>query len=422
MSTSAVSGASIYQEIQSFYQNRQSDVSQLGSALQSGNLSSAQAAFTNLAALGQSGPFANSEPFAKSTRDQAFDTIGQDLQAGNLAGAQAAFATLTAKGNVQLTPPSTINLGNPQLTPPSQVNLTSTQPATTTSAATSGSSIYQQLQAYRQQRTADLAQLGQDLQAGNLTAAQTDFNTLTALGQTGPNQNGQTFQRADRAQDFQAIGQALQSGNLAGAQSAYATLAGSFGQQNQQAQNAISAYNSNPVEIVINVGPASPGTTGTSTSPILSPNSTAPTLAPTNITSTGPNLPEIVINVGGASSTGASTGSLAGTTTPELVINLDQGGSSSNPEDVTINLGGNSGAQVSIAPIQEQNGSSAEEVTINLGANSPGAQLSINSPATNGANDPLTINLNPKANYELVLNLLNAETASSTGTLLSAQA
>jgi hypothetical protein len=48
--------------------------------------------------------------------------------------------------------------------------------------------------------------------------------------------------------------------------------------------------------------------------------------------------------------------------------------------------------------------------------------LSINSPATNGANDPLTINLNPKANYELVLNLLNAETASSTGTLLSAQA
>jgi hypothetical protein len=123
MSTSAVSGVSIYQELQSFYQNRQSDIKQLGSALQSGDLSSAQTAFNAIAALGQSGPFANSEPFAKSTRDQAFNTIGQDLQAGNLAGAQAAFATLIAKGNVQLTPPNLVNLGSPQLTPPSQVNL-----------------------------------------------------------------------------------------------------------------------------------------------------------------------------------------------------------------------------------------------------------------------------------------------------------
>ncbi|MGA7290760.1 MAG: hypothetical protein WBX02_21825 [Terriglobales bacterium] len=400
MSTSAVSGVSIYQELQSFYQNRQSDVSQLGSALQSGDLSGAQTAFANLAALGQSGPFANSEPFAKSTRDQAFNTIGQDLQAGNLAGAQAAFATLTAKGNVQITPPSTVNLGNQQLTPPSTINLGGT---------TGTSSIYQQLQAYRQQRAADLTQLGQDLQAGNLTAAQTDFNTLTALGQSGPNKNGQTFQRTDRAQDFQAIGQALQSGNLAGAQSAFASLAGSFGGQNPQAQNAISAYNSNPAEIVINIG--------------APPVATAPTVPPATATSPSSNAPEIVINIGGASGTGASTGS----TTPELVINLDQGGSSSaNAEDITINLGGNSGAQVSIAPIQEQNGSSAEEVTINLGANSPGAQLSINSSqgTNSSASQPVSINLNPQTNYEIILNLLNATTqnATNSGTLLSAQA
>jgi hypothetical protein len=347
MSTSAVSGVSIYQELQSFHQNRQSDVKQLGSALQSGDLTGAQAAFAELTALGQSGPFANSEPFAKSTRDQAFNTIGQDLQAGNLAGAQAAFATLTAKGNVHLTPPSTVNLGPPQLTPPSTVNLGGT---------TGTSSIYQQLQAYRQQRTADLAQLGQDLQAGNLTAAQNDFNTLTALGQSGPNQDGQTFQRADRAQDFQAIGQALQSGNLAGAQSAYASLASSFGGQNPQAQNAISAYNSNPTEIVINIGPnigtASTGTAGTVPSPILSPVLTAPTVPPAITTPLAPPSLEVGINIG-VPGPGASTGS----TTPELVINLDQRGSSSaNGEDITINLGGNSGAQVSIAPIQEQNG------------------------------------------------------------------
>jgi hypothetical protein len=418
MSTSAVSGASIYQELQSFYQTRQSDVKQLGSALQSGDLSGAQTAFAELTALGQSGPFANSEPFAKSTRDQAFNTIGQDLQAGDLAGAQAAFATLTAKGTPQLTPPSTVNLGTPQLTPPSQVTLSST---------TATGSIYQQLQAYRQQRTADLAQLGQDLQAGNLTAAQTDFNTLTALGQSGPYKSGQTFQRADRNQDFQTIGQALETGNVSLAQSAYSSLAGSFGKQSQQAENAISAYNSNAAEIVINIGsnigPPSTGGRVAVPFPIQSPNSTTPAVTPTTTTATGSNLPEIVINVGGASSTAASTGSA----TPELVINLDQGGSSSaNAEDVTINLAGNSGAQVSIAPIQEQNGGSAEEVTINLGANSPGAQVSITSnQGTNGnAPEPVTVNLNPQTNYEIILNLLNATSlnANNPGALLSTQA
>jgi hypothetical protein len=109
------------------------------------------------------------------------------------------------------------------------------------------------------------------------------------------------------------------------------------------------------------------------------------------------------------------------------VINLDQGGSSSaNGEDITINLGGNSGAQVSITPIHEQNGSSAEEVTINLGANSPGAQLSISSnQGTNGNSPPpVTVNLNPQTNYEIILNLLNTTTqnANNPGALLSAQA
>jgi hypothetical protein len=420
MSTTAVSSVSIYQELQTFYQTRQSDIKQLGSALQNGDLNGAQTVFNNLAALGQSGPFANSEPFAKSTRDQAFNTIGQDLQAGDLAAAQAAFATLTAKGNVQLIPPNQVNLGNPQLVPPNQVTL---------SGATGTSSIYQQLQAYRQQRTADLTQLGQDLQAGNLNAAQQDFTTLTALGQSGPYKNGQTFQRADRAQDFQTIGQALQTGNLSLAQSAYSSLSGSFGGENHQAQAAISAYSSNLAEIVINIGAnigaPSTGTAGNGPSPILSPLSTAPIVPPATTTSTGSSLPEIVINVGGVVPPGASTSS----TTPELVINLDQNGSSSTtPEDVTINLGGTSGSQVSIAPVQPQNGSSAEQVTINLGANSPGAQLTIDS--NQGANgrsiDPLSINLNPQANYELILNLLNAnaasQTANSLGTVLSAQA
>jgi hypothetical protein len=70
--------------------------------------------------------------------------------------------------------------------------------------------------------------------------------------------------------------------------------------------------------------------------------------------------------------------------------------------------------------------SSAEEVTINLGTNSPGAQLTINSnQGTNGsASEPISINLNPQTNYEVILNLLNATTqnANNPGALLSAQA
>jgi hypothetical protein len=315
MSTAAVSSASISQELQSFYQSRQADLKQLSSALQSGDLNGAQQAYQSLAALGESGPFANSEPFGKSNRAQAFEAVGEALQAGDLAQAQASFATLTSSQSnaaASVTPAAVVSLAG---------SLASTQLPVTEPPVSNQSSIYQQLQAYQQQRTADVSQLGQDLQAGNLDAAQQDFNTLTALGQSGPNKNGQTFQQADRAQSFQAIGQALQSGDLAGAQSAFAGLQGTFGKQSQQAQTAISAYNS--------------------------------------------GVTEIVINLGAASSTSASTGS----TTPEIVINLGEGGnsSSSSPEEVTINLGsGSSAPQVSINETQGQNGSAAGQIAIDL--------------------------------------------------------
>jgi outer membrane protein assembly factor BamD (BamD/ComL family) len=212
MSTAAVSSSSIFQELQSFFQSRQADTKQLSTALKAGDLNGAQQAYTSLAALGESGPSANSEPFGNASRTQAFNALGEALQAGDLARAQSDFATLTAG---KTTTAST--------TPPAVVNLTSTQP---NSAAASGgaSSIYQQLRAYQQQRQADVAQLGKDLKAGDLQAAQQDFNTLTLLGQSGPNKNGQAFQQANRSQAFQAIGQALQSGDLTGAQSAFASL------------------------------------------------------------------------------------------------------------------------------------------------------------------------------------------------------
>jgi hypothetical protein len=406
MSTAAVSSLSIYQEIQAFNQTRQADLKKLGTALQSGDLNGAQQAYQALAVLGEDGPFANAEPFANSSRAQAFNTIGEALDAGDLGRAQAAFATLTTQGN-----PASAS----QPTPAAVVNLTSTQPAVTTPVVATpvvatpapatpadASSIYQQLHAYQQQRQADLTQLGQDLQAGNLNAAQQDFNTLTALGQGGPNKNGQAFSRADREQDFQAIGQALQSGDLTGAQSAFANLSATFGAQSPQAQTAISAYNSNPViaEIVINLGSASGSSAanGSATPEIVI------NLGEENNSSSSSNAAaaEVVINLGNASGTTSagtpSTTAASGSATPEIIINLGQGSgsSSSSPEEVTINLGsGSSGAQVSIDAAQEQSSSSAE---------------------------PITINLNPQGNngyqnsgYELILNLLNSTLTSQTG-------
>jgi hypothetical protein len=400
MATAAVSSPSIFQELQSFYQSRQVDLKQLGSDLQSGNLSAAQQDYSTLVTLGQGGPFANSEPFSKSGRAQAFETIGQDLQSGDLAGAQAAFTTLTSSQSSSATS--------------SQTPAASTPTATT---AASASSIYQQLQAYQQQRQADVTQLGQDLQSGNLTAAQTDFNTLTTLGQSGPNKNGQPFQEADRAQDFQTIGQALQTGNLSLAQSAFASLTGKFSVQSQQAQTAISAYNSNAdsnaVEIVINLGGAS-STSASNASASGTAAGTTPEIVinvgeGSNSSSGSSSASEIVINLGAPSSTSTSSTTASSTaTTPEIVINLGEGNgasssassatSSANPEEITINLGSSSGAQITIDGAQGQNGNAAEQV----------------------------INFNPQAsnNYELILNVLNSSltTQSTSSNALSVSA
>jgi hypothetical protein len=398
MSTAAVSGQSIFQELQSFYQNRQADVSQLGSALQSGDLSSAQQAFSELAALGQSGPFANSEPFSKNSRAQAFETIGQDLQSGDLAGAQAAFATLTSKQSNSTTAAES--------NPATLVNISITEPGSGaaatagTTSTTSTPSIYQQLQAFRQQRLSDLVQLGQDLAAGNQTAAQQDVNTLTTLGQSGPSANGQVFQQADRAQDFQAIGTALQSGNLAGAESAFTTLAGTFN-KNIQAELAISGYGATGAQ------PVGPTQAPVSTVPPPAPVSTVPppVAQPVGPTQVGPasagtsNVPEIVINLGGVSGTPASTESAA----PEIVINLGQDNNSStaSPEEVTINFGG---------------GSSGDTISINT---------SINTTQGNSS-DQININLNQQSNSEFIVNLLNSnaisQTESASGNTLSISA
>ncbi|MGA2415127.1 MAG: hypothetical protein ABSF59_11795 [Candidatus Sulfotelmatobacter sp.] len=121
MSTSAVSNSSIYQHLQQYFQSRSTDLGQLGQALSSGDLSSAQTAFNKIVSLGQNGPFANGTPFKLTDREQDFTAVGQALQSGDLAGAQQAFASLVDTFNN----PQGANLGGEFKPAPTPASLTS---------------------------------------------------------------------------------------------------------------------------------------------------------------------------------------------------------------------------------------------------------------------------------------------------------
>jgi hypothetical protein len=223
MSTQAVSSSSIYQEIQGFYQNRQSDLQTLGNSLQSGNLKAAQQSYQQLVSLGQSGPFSNAQPFDQTTRANDFEAICQALSAGDLVGAQTALATLQQTFG-QASGPST----TPTSSPAYSVRLSSSDGNGGGSGSSGSESIYEQTQAFRSARQSDLEQLGTALSSGDLKTATQDYQNLVQLGQQGPFASGQPFSRSDRAADFQAIGQALQSGSLATAQQGFTTLENTF--------------------------------------------------------------------------------------------------------------------------------------------------------------------------------------------------
>jgi hypothetical protein len=86
------------------------------------------------------------------------------------------------------------------------------------SSSSSLSQTVQTWQAKAQKIQSEFQQLGQDLQAGNLSQAQSDFSTLNQNIST-PVQTNSSISQA-----FGALGTALQSGNLAAAQKAYSTL------------------------------------------------------------------------------------------------------------------------------------------------------------------------------------------------------
>jgi hypothetical protein len=215
MSTMPVSAISIYQELQAYFQQRGSDLQQLGSDLLAGSIANAQQDFNTLLTLGQGGPSAKGDVFESKVREQDFNAIGQALKSGDLAGAKQAFAQLESTFHQRYHP-----------MPPSPAP--TSPPATAPINSPPGESIYQQLVAYYQQRRTDVQQLGQDLTAGNLADAQQAYKALEALGQGGPFKSGDAFNNSERAQAFNAIGQALNAGDLAGAQQAFAQLEATF--------------------------------------------------------------------------------------------------------------------------------------------------------------------------------------------------
>ncbi len=253
-------------------------------------------------------------------------------------------------------------------------------------SAVSTSSLNQQLQQYFQTRQSDLQQLGQALGSGNLAGAQTAYNNIVSLGQGGPFSSGNPFKANQREQDFTAVGQALQSGDLAGAQQAFSSLAGTFGNRVQQQidplppnLNSTAPSSSAGPEIIVNLS------TGSS--------SGAQQANPSPVSSSASSGPEIIVNLSSAGSGGSSgiepqvDASPAGSG-PEIVLNLG-GGTSATPEQVTIN-------------ISNPSNGGREQVSLSVGNQGSNAQQ-------------ITFNLNSNTNEEIILNLLGASTATSTG-------
>jgi len=128
---------------------------------------------------------------------QEFQQLGQDLQSGNLSAAQSDFASLQQLGE--------------QAVSSSKTQLTSAQESSPLA------------QAY--------TQLSKDLQSGNLSGAQQDYANLQQdlqyrLKHVGGHHHhhGGGRQSNEISQTFQQLGQALQSGDLSSAESIYSTL------------------------------------------------------------------------------------------------------------------------------------------------------------------------------------------------------
>ncbi len=127
---------------------------------------------------------------------QEFQQLGGDLSSGNLSAAQTDFATLQS-----------------DMPQPGATNTTAT-------TAQNSNPISQ-----------DFSQLSQDLQAGNLSAAQQDYSNIQQAFQSMRGAHGHHHhhgsgggEQSQFSQLFSQLGQDLQSGDLSSAQSVWTSL------------------------------------------------------------------------------------------------------------------------------------------------------------------------------------------------------
>ncbi len=92
----------------------------------------------------------------------------------------------------------------------------------------------QNVSSKKQQFQAEFKQLGEDLQSGNLTAAQTDF---AALQKDSPQLTSTSSQSSPIALELKQLAQDLQSGNTTAAQQDFANLQQSFQSQGTQSHH-----------------------------------------------------------------------------------------------------------------------------------------------------------------------------------------
>lgn len=167
MSVSGISGSNLFASynsttVQNKFQQIQQGFQQLGQDLQTGNLSQAQTDFTALQKLlpGQqqsatTGSQAGSQ--ASNPVAQVVSQLGQDLKAGNLSAAQSDLATLQQDLQQQSTGATH---GHHHHHPHAESSQASGQQTQQSSIATL------------------FGNLGQELQSGNLTAAQQTYSSL----------------------------------------------------------------------------------------------------------------------------------------------------------------------------------------------------------------------------------------------------
>jgi len=206
------------------------------------DLNGAQQAFDALAALGRMGPFANSEPFSKSSARRRLTPSDKALQSGNLAAAQTALLLWLRDG--------TFLHRRRSPNPSAIVNLSGAQPSTTT-ATDNASSIYQQLQAFRQQRRAISCNSDKPC---NLATSQRRRRPSARLLRSGNRAPIKTVRRRTRRSQSRFPGHrtSAASRRSCGSTIGFLEPRKQLWSHDPQAQNAISAYNSGVTEIIIN--------------------------------------------------------------------------------------------------------------------------------------------------------------------------